>query len=134
MCDIKQKTQLKTMTVYKVVKWKGGEYISYFAEAPIRVGKLPNWKKSELRNWWINPSHPLHNKVSGFLRKEHAIITAEHVRRAHRCDNNVHILKIKLGAPILKGTTGHIISSKFLTWNGITYAGSEILSFEDVTP
>ena len=37
MCDIKNKTQLKTMTVYKaVIVTSSGEYKSPFAEAPVK--------------------------------------------------------------------------------------------------
>ena len=134
MCDIKNKTLLKTMTVYKAVgKTNTGDYISPFAHAPITTGKVPFFTISEIKNWWYNTSHPLHGKVSGFARKRDAEILSNHIKaNPFAYPENMKILKIKLGGTILIGTTNMILHENILSWNHITYAGSEILSIEEI--
>ena len=128
MCDIKEKTQFKTMTVYKAVRVSKGKYLSPFARTPINLGSVPEFKKFEVVSDFFNPRHPLHGKISGFAKKQDAITLAN-----DDCfpTPSMKILKIKLGGIILMGSTNNICY-KLRTVNNITYAGSEILSIEEL--
>ena len=134
MCDIKKKTQLKTMTVYKAVfKTKDGKYISPFAQALITIGDVPQYKEDELACGYRSKRHPMYGYVSGCLKKQHAITIAT---LPYIGFNMPHadpiVIKIKLGGNILKGSTAGIAKTQELTWGGITYAGNVILSIEEI--
>ena len=132
MCDIKEKTQLKTMTVYKAVyRNDKDEYLSPFAETPVEIGKVPNFTREVLCGMFQDILHPMRGHISGCLKKAHAIIISK-ASCFDNWQNNMKIVKIKLGGDILKGSTSGILDENELTSNGIIYAGSEILSIEEV--
>ena len=131
MCDISKKSKFKTKTVYKaVVLCSDGTYLSAFAGAPLAVGLVPNFRKDQLRySGWFNPSHPLHGKISGFAQKQDALKLSE---ADYLLSHPIRVLKIKLGGTILVGSTKGI-DSQLIPPNHITYAGTEILSMEEIS-
>lgn len=135
MCDIKQKTQLKTMTVYKAVcKRRENNYLSPFALTPIQVGKVPDFTlyfTLHKKSYYQDYQHPMTGHISGFARLKDAIICSE-LNCFKDKEGYMKVLKIKLGGSILMGTTANIANKHVLPWNHITYAGSEILSIEEL--
>ena len=147
MCDISKQTDLKERVVYKTVVKHEGFYFSVFCGKLLTTGKVEPLKRSEalwmeeLNKWrdalrYLQPEEYLFNphmvgKVSGFVSKE---IT----ERFTASNNKVHsdlthvTLKVKLGGDIMKGTAKRI--SYDISERAHTYAGTEILSMEELNP
>lgn len=135
MCNLKQKTDLKTVTIYKVVSInKKGEFCSVFAGTPIKLGKVRSQRSyhhSQLYNYahWYKPTSSLYNKrmvgkCSGFHDLEVARILS-------RCASlKRHILKIKLGGEIWVGDSKNI--SGDVPESAKIYAGTQILEYESM--
>ena len=126
MCDINKKTKLKTKTIYKVVIQKDEEYLAVYSKMPISIGEID-------KNFNC-VSHPkissLYNenmigRTSGFGSKKVAFLLKNHTWRS-----DLVILKMVIGGDIMQGTTAKI--SGELPEHYTTYAGTEILSFEEV--
>jgi len=139
MCDINKKTNYTTRIVYKVVHKNGDNYYALYSGLPICIGNVDKrWRISKLKenirdNYDFNSFTPdtwtynrnIIGKTTGFADLKAAKILK---RESNREDKT--ILKIKLGGEIWKGTSKNILSEYFD--NHIVYAGSEILSFEEI--
>jgi len=134
MCDISKKTTFKRKTVYKAVIKNKEHYYSYFAGTPIEIGKVnpqqgnsfgtPEYKLFFPNNIHYNPN--MIGRCSGFFAKEDA------KKFVHESPAGTRLLKIVLGGEIMQGTTAKICSPGCIPWDHITYAGTEILSFEEI--
>lgn len=148
MCDIRTLTTHKTKTVYKVVFKKEGKYITPLTYMVITIGKVAKMKFIKRfmpfsDYFYVKlvpvsysaitlPSSPYYNfhmtgKTSGFSSLKIARI---YKNTFYERDLMV-ILKIKLGGSIYSGTGRNTMDSK-LADSAIVYAGSEILSIEEV--
>ena len=139
MCDVNIRTKYTTRIVYKVVHKIADKYYALYSGLPIRIGNVDKrWRLSKLKesiqdkydfssftsdNWSYNRN--IIGKTTGFTDLKAANILK---RESHREDKT--ILKMKLGGEIWKGTSRNILSEHFD--NYIVYAGSEILSFEEI--
>lgn len=139
MCDINKKTKYTTRIVYKVVHKIDGNYYALYSGLPISIGKVDaRWRLSKLKEdirdnydfsnfttdtWFYNRN--IIGKTSGF-----AILKAAKILKSESHREDKKILKIKLGGEIWKGTSKNILSKYFD--NYIVYAGTEILSFEEI--
>jgi hypothetical protein len=146
MCNINKKTKLKTKTVYKVVWKHNGDFYSVFTLKKLSLGKVKPLTKEEARHNKVDLDRPnnnnfiyfdrseyiynqnMINKVSGFERRRDAEVL--------KSDLNIYggpvILRAVLVGTILKGT-GDGIRSLFDGRPDVkTYAGTEILSMEEV--
>lgn len=139
MCNVNIKTKYTTRIVYKVVNKIADNYHALYSGLPIRIGKVDaRWKLSKLKedildnydfinftpvDWTYNSN--IIGKTTGFANLKAAKILQ---KGTHREANT--ILKIKLGGEIWKGTSKNILSESFD--NHIVYAGSKILSFEEI--
>lgn len=151
MCNIRTKTDLKEVTIYKLVlqSKRNGGYYSFFAGFPIKVGPVPIFRRRQvpvnLKGFNIyGRGQGLYNKnlrgrTSGFAAFQVAKTLADYDRNRNKKWGNVYngnegvikILKIQLGGSIYEGTSASIADciSDFET----VYAGSEILSIEEVS-
>jgi hypothetical protein len=134
MCDLREKTDLKTVTVYKTVTKVRNSYYSYFAGTKIKLGKVRKQTKKAPKiikyrmnyNFYIPDTFHYNEymvgKCSGF----------EYLEDANALGGRYYnVLKIVLGGEIWVGTTKNISTHSIPPSNRI-YAGTEILSFEEV--
>ena len=139
MCDINKKTQRKTVVVYKVVEKKGGKYFSCLSGMRLNVGILnPKYRSRYIENQYFNTN--MIGKTSGFKLKSDAILYCKEIRRKTPDylagylpkikKGDLIILKIVLGGEIMEGTANNICES--IRDDHITFAGSKILSFNEV--
>lgn len=148
MCNINKKTKYKTRIIYKVCYKCGDNYYSIFAGMKIEIGKtadsirlshLPinsryiGFNQYEIGDGLYNDN--LIGRTSGFKDKEAAF---KLLKRQYliKDNNNVIeaepvVLKIKIGGSIFQGNS-RLISLGFPN-DKVTYAGSEILSFEEIS-
>jgi hypothetical protein len=136
MCNITKKTKKKTVTVYKAVYKLGKYYYSCFAGTRITVGKVKpqtekdynkisnitdsaNFFETYDQNW----NNQMVGKTSGFAKKSNAV-------KLSPCYSNRCVIKIQLGGEIWQGDAYNISSN--IPYDEITYAGTEILSFEKI--
>jgi len=143
MCDIRQQTNLKTKTVYKVVYKANGKYYAVFSGLRLEIGFVQkmlrfdsvieddNKDASILQsfNSFHKTSSTCYNplmsgRTSGFSSLKAAEILA-------RCCYPSIILKIQLGGSILKGTSANILRDPTFQ-RYITYAGTEVLSIKEI--
>jgi len=130
MCNLKEKTDLKTVTIYKAVEKIGGKYYAFFAGTLIKLGTVEpqSYKnvhkrfKHRVDDWYISFNDNMVGKCSGFKMKSDAIRLAD--------GKNDAVLKIKLGGEIWIGDALNI--DMYIPDDHIIYAGSEILSFEEI--
>lgn len=139
MCDVNIRTKYTTRIVYKVVHKIGEKYYALYSGLPIRLGNVDKrWRLSKLKEsirdsydfnvftsdeWSYNRN--IVGKTTGF-----ALLEAAKILKQESSKEDKTVLKIKLGGEIWKGTGKNILSSYFDKY--IVYAGSEILSFEEV--
>ena len=150
MCNINKKSYFETKTVYKAVKKIDGRYFSFYSGFEIKVGSVdPNWTLSDenfvgIKCKWkpiiwlaVRPyleSMPLWNKnivgkVTGFGSEKWARLVFEKTR-FHKSNVDFAILKMVLGGDIMHGNAVGIC--RWIPDNVTTWAGSEILSFEEI--
>ena len=152
MCDIKKETKYKSRIVYKVCYKIDDQYYSYFAGMLIKEGKVETRTQSphkyllltipELGITDYHQGENLFNKnlvgrTSGFASLD---IAEQFILRLKLQNINFYklrylkprvvLLKVKIGGSIFKGSTKNI--SFYTPSDGVTYAGSEILSFEEI--
>jgi hypothetical protein len=132
MCNLKEKTELKTVTVYKAVEKHKGKYYSFFAGTKIEIGEVkPQTPENICKEMRSNcatlyscdePNYNEHmvGKCSGFEKKIDAQTLAE----------GLPVLKVVLRGEIWIGDATQIDSN--INENSIIYAGTEILSFEEI--
>jgi len=135
MCDINKKTDLTTKIIYKVVRILDGKYYAYYSGLPIEIGKVDSsWE--DKKHKWPDYLHykftRLYNnnmigKTSGFATLKAAMILKQNCKYYQ---DTTTILKIKLGGEIWKGNGKNI--SSVISNDIVTYAGTEILSFEEI--
>jgi len=139
MCDISKKTNLKRKVVYKVVfKREGGYYScvvgSMIQEGLVLLSPATKYYKDFVPTYY-NPN--MDGRVSGFASKGSAMlligIDAKYniFRDYNVFKDKVVILKITLGGSIMKGTAKGFLLGKDA--KRITYAGTEIIDFEEIT-
>ena len=148
MCDISTKSDFKTKTIYKVCIKLNGRYFACFSRAEIKIGKIPrrtnemivarDMKEAEIESsmnlnmfsyiygGWGNDNPIIENKTTGFATLNDAKKLLTKIETPLLC-----ILKLKIGGEIYHGTGKGITDDNNL-WKAITYAGSEILSFEEI--
>ena len=148
MCNINKKTKYKTRIIYKVCYKCKDNYYSIFAGMKIEIGKIADFirlshlpinsryivfHQYKIGDWLYNNN--LIGRTSGFKDKE---VAFELLRRqlSFEDNNNVIVaepvvLKIKIGGSIFQGDSSLI--SHGLPNDKVTYAGSEILSFEEIS-
>lgn len=149
MCNIHKKTYFTTKTIYKAVKKMQGRYFSFYSGFEIKLGPVdPEWSLSKLDSsikckWrastWMGvrpylPSMTLYNpdivgKVTGFGKEKWAKLVFNKPR-FQKPDVEFAILKMVLGGDIMKGDATGV--AKFIPDKIVTWAGSEILSFEEI--
>ena len=142
MCRLIRKTNRKTVTVYKVVTtpYRLEGYYACFSGVKIEVGKVqpqtikiydrmskylfPNDYTTRNTGWsrWMF-SENMVGKSSGFAKLSNA-------RKLRSARTNYKILKIVLGGEIWEGDASQICSQ--VRYSEKTFAGTEILSFEEV--
>ena len=129
MCNLKEKTDLKTVTVYKAVEKIDGKYYSYFAGTLIKVGTVEpqsidnihkSFKGRFLEGWSWHHNKDMVGKCSGFKIEDDARILAE----------SDTVIKIKLSGEIWIGDATNIDSD--IDDDAVIYAGTEIQSFEEI--
>lgn len=134
MCNLKEKTDLKTVTVYKVVRRnKNGDYCSVFAGTPFFIGKVVPQHHYEPRQLnmmyhWYNELHNLYNahmvgKCSGFEKRS----VAETLAKAFN-EGGFQVLKVELGGEIWTGDCKNI--SVYVDYDEVMFAGTHVLSYE----
>jgi hypothetical protein len=136
MCDISIKTDLTAKVVYKVAYKFDGKYYAIFSGMELKVGKVNNTltiPEEYLSSVWLisyddhisfyNPN--MIGKTSGFEKYEHARFLENRIYDLEGC---MVILKITLGGEIMQGT----LSGIFSTIEGKTFAGTEILTMEEI--
>lgn len=139
MCNLHSKTDLKEVTVYKAARKINGEYYSFFARSPVRIGKvIPQAKETMCSDilfdrYLYKPERWCYNlimtgKCSGFQLKEHAFTLVNTRSWLREIENEIVVLKITLGGEIWMGNAEHIHMD--IPDEDITYAGTEILDFE----
>lgn len=140
MCDISIQTRFKTKTVYKVAYQILGAYYSMFAGMLLNIGqvsKMPLYKGGVHHRFirykecpeLFNPH--MQGRTSGFKTKRAALELVKNTLNVEiPAMSYTVILKIKLGGNIIQGTSAGIggVSSRY-----VTYAGTEILSLEEVS-
>lgn len=146
MCNISQPTKFKTKTVYKVVRKVDDQYYSLFSLHHLEVGTVKPIDSDEVFsikdvifsdsagtsvNDYLKKHSPIYNhhmegRTSGFNSKRAACDLIEDMSMFK---NPMVLLKVVLGGDILKGTAARCRS---LNPNYITYAGTEILSMEEI--
>ena len=147
MCNISKPTQLKTITVYKIVYKAEGKYFGLYSHMPVVLGTVPKIDNSteielkvkailgrKLSFWgsgWAGHNPLMPGKISGFAKRSVAkqLIECTSERPIEEA-TSIIIIKIKLGGTILMGTSENI--SNGININHITYAGTEILSIEEI--
>lgn len=144
MCDINKETKYKTRIVYKVCYKIDNKYYSYFAGMLIKEGKVETRTQSphkylsltipEIRVIDYHQVESLFNKnlvgrTSGFANLNIAQILRLRLQHGD-LKPRVVLLKMKIGGSIFKGSTKNISIS--IPSDSVTYAGSEILSFEEI--
>jgi len=130
MCDISKKTNLKRKVVYKVVFKRGGVYYSVFAYTSIKKGTVPLGLSNGryIKGVWPYNSN-MEGRVSGFASKKSAIsLVNEYTPHFYQ---NKTILRMVLGGNIMCGTAKYVLSKN--PGKRITYAGTEIIDFEEIT-
>ncbi len=152
MCDINKETKYKTRIVYKVCYKIDNKYYSYFAGMLIKEGKVETRTQSphkylpltisEMEITDYHQGGSLFNKnlvgrTSGFASLD---IAKQYILRLKLQNINFYkrrylrprvvLLRIKIGGSIFKGSTKNISVS--IPSDSVTYAGSEILSFEEI--
>jgi hypothetical protein len=149
MCDISKPTKFKTKTVYKVVAKVNDRYRSVLSFSTLSIGKVMPLTRLEalygnqigtdsvnyLNEHDVFFNHNMVNRVSGFGRKDDAEVFMRDCGGGDIIDIvrehfPVVILKLKLGGSIMEGTTNRI--DKFIPNHHKTYAGTEILSMEEI--
>jgi hypothetical protein len=129
MCDIRQITQHKQVTVYKaVMKSLTSDkecYYSPFAGTDLLLlGRAPESR----HNFGHHHNNNMVGRVSGFKNIEPAFALLKECSRA-----NV-VLRMVLEAtervPIMQGTSARIASG--IDWGFVTYAGPVVVSMEEV--
>lgn len=138
MCDINQATDLKTVNVYKVCYKIRNKYYACFSHIKIFVGSVSistSHYRERLKVMYA-PSFPVYNenmidKTTGFKNLKHARYLQKRFKKIIHDDEEMVILKIKLGGEIMQGTGKNIVTSSILD-SAITYAGTEILEIEEV--
>ena len=137
MCDISKPTKLKEITVYKVATKSQSGYLSAFVEAPIKLGEVKPFEMTGILVLKYGYNSALFNinmirRSSGFKSKEAAQKLADFFANNSEDENNnenLIVLKIKLGGSIMRGTSNYIGG---IDASHITYAGTEILSIEEI--
>ena len=140
MCNITKKTDKETVTIYKVVIKYKRRYYSVFSGVKIKIGGVTPQTNRDFKRidnltnggWRYNAFSPLYNnimpgKTSGFATLESAKSLAEDDSRVY---SSRIVLKIVLGGEIWEGDALDI--SHRVPNTAIVYAGSKILSFEEV--
>jgi hypothetical protein len=138
MCNITKKTNKETIIVYKAVIRVKKRYYACFSGIKIKVGKVKpqtnrDYNRIENRflldGWRYDTLSMFYNKnmvgkTSGFA----TLKSAESL--AYDGYGSRIVLKIVLGGEIWRGNAVKISSS--VPDNAVVYAGTEILSFEEV--
>jgi hypothetical protein len=123
---------METVTIYKAVKKIRENYYSIFAGTKIELGVVkPQSHKNTHRSFRAYESfhigHSFYNEImvgksSGFIEIDDARCLAD--------ENKEVVLKIELGGEIWQGDAEKI--SFYIPEHHILYAGTEILSFEEI--
>jgi hypothetical protein len=140
MCDINEKTKFKTKTIYKVVEKHNDKYYSVFAAKEISVGKVSPLtpeeviENLEIMGWsYVDPreyTHPVSPKFNdNMVGKTSGFAKIGPAKALQMGNEKEVVLKMVIGGDIMKGTSANIAG---LDPNYITYAGTEILSMEEV--
>jgi len=123
MCDINKKTKLKTVTGYKLCWKEKDTYYSHIVRSRIDLGKINSPRES------VNVFN------YNYIMKQFKLCTILKklaVARKHYHSSNIStlvLLKITLGGIIYKGTDRGYTN---MLDNNIVYAGSEILSYQEI--
>ena len=142
MCDIRNKTDLSKITVYKLVKTDiQNNYYAFYSGLPIQLGKIElDWDGSKIERTFFDQydfqdfihsflfNGFMNGKMSGFATLEMA---KKLLSKTVYGGDNKTILKIELGGEIWKGTSKNI--SIYIPDDGIIYAGTEVLSFKEIS-
>lgn len=132
MCKLIRKTKKETVTVYKtvlrVVHEDGEYYTAFFSGVRIKLGKVKQQTREDKCFHRYIPGTQHWNEImvgksSGFANLKPAI-------KLGRCTKNSCVLKIVLGGEIWEGDASRIAID--IDFKEKIYAGTEILSFEEV--
>ena len=137
MCNIKTKTDLKEVIVYKAVIKKDDKYFAPLSGVQIKTGTVTRQKKSDavrklpkqhlLRRFtegdcFYKPI--MKGKTSGFEKLSDAILYRDEI------GNPSIILEMKLGGEIWVGDAYRV--STYIDYDAVIYAGTEVLSITEV--
>jgi hypothetical protein len=135
MCNITKKTDKKTVTVYKAVIKDGENYYAFFSGIKIGVGTVkPQIDADYVKNIYLYRGYFKHDsiynenmvgKTSGFAKHKTAKLLLSECFYTEAV-----ILKMVLGGEIWEGNAEHIACE--INPSEVVYAGTEILSFEEV--
>ena len=143
MCDLKSKSKLETVTVYKLCRKHKNKYYAYFSGMEISVGNVADMSfKSKVgdkrfRKYSNDKSrygYKLYNELAvgrttGFLSKRMAT-NLQFGDGGPSC--GAVLLEIVIAGDIVRGTGSHIIGYWEELNKAIVYAGRQIVSYKEV--
>ena len=140
MCDLKSKSKLETVTVYKVCYEFEGRYFAIFSGMEVKTGPVEDMEFMGLvdgvrfLNRAAHTSHPLHNplalgRTSGFKSKR--IAARLRFSRQQKSKLRTVILEIELADDIVRGTGEKVMRDEVMN-KSIVYAGKTVMSLKEV--
>ena len=140
MCDLKSKSKLETVKVYKVCYEFEGQYFAVFSGMEVKIGPVEKMKffglvdNVRFLNRTEKPTHPLHNELAigrttGFKSKR--IANRLGFARQFQSKLRAVVLEIELADDIVRGTGEKIMRDEVMS-KSIVYAGRTVVSLKEV--